>query len=211
MTALEWDKVGERTFQTGVDRGVLYLPSGGAVPWNGLTQVTEERTREVKSYYIDGVKFLDHHVPGSFAAKLTAITYPDELDELLGDAEFAPGVVIHDQKTGLFNLSYRTLIGNDVDGMEHGYRIHILYNIQAVPDDVAFNTVGDNVAPSQFGWKLTGTPASMFGIRPTSHISLDSRRVDPGVLETLENLLYGTAETAPELPNIVAFLGMVEV
>lgn len=211
MTALVWDQVGERRYETGVDRGVLYPPGGAAVSWNGLISVNETVNREVKPYYIDGVKFLDHHVPGSYAAQLSAFTYPDEMDALIGTEEFSPGVFVHDQRSPkLFNLSYRTLVGNDVEGMDYAYKVHILYNLLAVLNDISFNTIGENVEPQAFQWSISGTPSTMFGIRPTSHISLDSRRIDPLLLVDLENLLYGTTESDPELPDLVTLLGMVE-
>src|SRR5215204_7134875 len=116
MTALVWDQVGERRYETGIDHGVLYLDSGDAVPWNGLIGVNEIVGRETKPYYIDGIKFLDHKVLGSYAAKLSAYTYPDEMDELVGTLEFTPGVFLHDQPSAkFFNLTYRTMVGNDVD------------------------------------------------------------------------------------------------
>lgn len=212
MTALVWDQVGERRYETGVDRGVLYPPSGSAVPWNGLISVNETVSREVKSYYVDGIKFLDHHVPGSYSAKLSAFTYPDEMDELIGTQEFVPGVFVHDQRSPrLFNLSYRTLVGNDVEGLDHAYKIHILYNLLAIPDDVTYSTNGESVEPQAFGWSISGTPAQMFGIRPTSHISLDSRRIDSAMLETLEEILYGSDEEDPSLPGLVDLLSMVDV
>lgn len=209
MTALAWDQVGDRRYETGVDRGVLYLPSGAAVAWNGLTDVSETLTREVKSYYIDGVKYLDHHIPGSYAAKLSAFTYPDELNEVLGNAVFAPGVIVHDQRARLFSLSYRTLVGNDLDP-DLGYKVHIVYNVLAVPADTSFGSLSDSPSPQSFQWSLTGTPNTMLGIRPASHISLESRGIDPDLLFEIESLLYGTPEADPALPNLVDLLGMVE-
>lgn len=208
MTVLEWDRVGDRRYETGIDRGVLYLPDGSAVPWNGLTGLTESRGREVKSFYTDGVKYLDHSVPGDFAANLTAITYPDELDELLGDVEYAPGVSLYDQRAQMFNLSYRTRVGNDLDP-DAGYKIHILWNLLAVPADVAFASNGDSVAPVAFAWSLTATPSQMFGIRPTAHISLNSLRMDPETLDTIEALIYGTVGTDPVLPTLVELLALI--
>jgi len=210
MTVLEWDKTGDRRFETGVDRGVLYLRDGAAVPWNGLTSISEETSREVKSYYLDGVKYLDHHVPGSYAATLSAFTYPDELDALMGNEEFAPGVILHDQKSSVFHLSYRTKIGNDVEGVDFGYRLHILYNIMAVSNGAAMSSIGDAVTPSAFEWALTGTPANMYGVRPTSHISLDSRHLDSLQLVAIENLLYGTEEDEPTMPDAVDLLEMLD-
>lgn len=212
MTTLVWDQVGERRYETGVDRGVLYPPSGDAVPWNGLISVNETVNREVKPYYIDGVKFLDHHVPGSYAAKISAFTYPDEMDALVGTHEFSPGVFVHDQRSPkLFNLSYRTRVGNDLEGMDHAYKVHILYNLFATLDDVTHTTIGDSVSPMAFSWSVSGTPSQMLGIRPTSHISLDSRRISPSVLDTIEELLYGAVGSEPSLPSLVDLLGMVEV
>jgi len=210
MTALEWDKVGDRRYETGIDRGVLFPPSGSAVPWNGLTSVTETVSREVKSYYLDGVKYLDRHIPGSYAAKLSAFTYPDELDVLLGTAEYAPGVFLHDQRAKLFHLSYRTLVGNDIDGTDHGYKIHVVYNVLAVPSDRASDSLDDSTDLSPFEWDLSGTPNVMFGMRPTAHLSLDSRRIDATLLETLEEMIYGTDDDDPSLPLLVDLLAVVD-
>jgi hypothetical protein len=210
MAELQWHQPGERRYETGVDRGVLYLSDGTAVPWNGLTSVTEGVSREVKSYFLDGIKYLDHHVPGSFSAKLQAFTYPDELDELLGTSRFAPGVFVHDQRTNLFNLSYRTLVGNDVEGTDHGYKLHILYNILAIPGDLGYETVGESFSALMFEWDLSGTPPQMFGVRPTCHISLHSRSIDSALLEAIEVLLYGSVSADPTLPSMVDLLKLIE-
>lgn len=210
MTVLAWSQVGDRRYETGIDRGVLYLPDGTAVPWSGLVSITENTDREVKSYYLDGVKFLDRHVPGSYSAKLGAYTYPDELDELLGVSAFAPGVFVHDQRTKLFNLSYRTLEGNDLEGIDADYKIHIVYNVLAVPNSVALNSLSNSPSPTLFEWTLSGTPPQMFGIRPTAHISLHSRGINPDLLEFLEGLLYGTSTDDPSLPSMVDLLALVE-
>ena len=210
MTALVWDQVGARRYETGVDRGVLYTPDGDAVPWNGLVAVTEDRDREIKEYYLDGVKYLDHFVPGSFKGSVQAFTYPDELDELMGTHEFVPGVFIHDQNVRMFDLCWRTGVGNDLEGMDYGYKIHILYNITASVGSVSHQTVGETTEPQTFEWKLSGTPASMWGIRPTSHISISSRHINPALLVTLEELLYGTEAVDAALPGIVELLAILE-
>lgn len=211
MTALAWDQVGERRYETGVDRGVLYPPNSSAVPWNGLISVAETVTREVKPYYIDGIKFLEHHVPGSYSAKIVAFTYPDEMDELIGTQEFVPGVFVHDQRSPqLFNLCYRTKVGNDLEGIEYGYKIHILYNLLAVLNDTTLITIAESVAPVTFEWTIYGTPSRMFGMRPTSHISLDSRRIDSEMLSTLEDKLYGSDNFNPSLPSVVNLLNLVK-
>jgi len=217
VTVLQWDKAGDRRYHTGVDRGVLYPPSGPAVPWNGLTSITETTSRDVKSYYVDGVKYLDHHVPGSYAAKLSAFTYPDELETLLGTTEYAPGVFLHDQRAKLFHLSYRTLIGNDIDGTDHGYKIHVIYNVLAIPNDKAMDSLADTVSVEPFEFDLTGTPNVLFGIRPTAHISLDSRKISPTQLTVVEGLLYGTPYvdadnpgTDPSLPLLDELLSIID-
>jgi hypothetical protein len=210
MTKLVWDQAGERRYETGIDRGVLFLSDGGVVPWNGLVSVAETRSREVKSHYIDGIKYLDRHVPGSYEAKLSAFTYPDELDALMGTTEFIPGVTLHDQRARYFHLSYRTLVGNDVDGTEHGYKVHLVYNVMASPGDVSFNSLSASPTPQLFEWNLTGTPNLMFGIRPTSHISLDSRHADPVTLTFIEETIYGTELLDPSLPPLVDLLGLLE-
>jgi hypothetical protein len=208
MTALVWDQVGARQYETGLDRGVLYLPNGSAVPWNGLTGLNENRSREVKSFYTDGIKYLDHFILSDFSANLTAYTYPDELDVLLGDAEYAPGVSLHDQRTKMFNLSYRTLIGNDLES-DAGYKIHLLWNLTASPSDVQFASDGAQVAPVAFAWSLTSTPSHFLGARPTSHITLNSLKMDPAVLADIEDLIYGTETTNPSLPTLVDFLNLI--
>lgn len=209
MTIIVWDEVGERRYETGVDRGVLYVAGGSAVPWNGLVSVAENLSRESKPYYLDGIKYMQRHTPGSYSAKLQAFTYPDELDDLLGTAEFAPGVRMHDQRAKLFNLSYRTKIGNDTDGPDHGYRIHLVYNILAVPSDFTHSTLDKSASISPFDFDLTGVPVAQAGFRPTAHISLDSRDIDPDLLITLEELIYGTAEADASLPALPDLLAVV--
>lgn len=211
MTRIQWDQKGERRFETGVDRGVLFLLDGTAVPWNGLTLVGESIDQEVKSYYLDGIKYLDHHVSGSYSSRIQAFTYPDELDHLTGVSPFIAGVFLHDQNAKLFNLSYRTLIGNDVQGLDHGYKLHLLYNLLAVPADAEFESVKETIEPRSFEWTLTGTPPQMVGARPTNHISIDSRLVNQTALQTFENTLYGTSVSDPRLPRLVDVLTFFEL
>lgn len=209
MAILEWDQVGERRYETGIDRGVLYTSPFNAIPWNGLVSVVENRSQEVKSYYMDGIKFLDHQVLGSYAAKLQAFTYPEELDALLGTSEFLPGIYLHDQRTKLFDLVYRTRIGNDLDGVDHGYKIHIIWNVRAKPSDFTYDTLTDTTSIKPFEWDLTAIPVTgQPGIRPTAHVSLDSRSMDPANLELLESKLYGSEFGEPELPTLLELLDM---
>ena len=203
MATLVWDKVGERIFQTGVDRGVLYLHDGTAVPWNGLVDIEEGSNSELKSFYLDGVKFLDSLSPGDFIGKLKAFTYPEEFDEVNGIANVSPGLVYYNQPPKSFNLSYRTKIGNDIEGLDYGYKIHILYNLIANPDSQSYSTLKDSgIDATEFSWSLTGTPPKIEKFRPTVHISFDSRNTPPDILEMLEDKLYGTETSEPGLPSI---------
>jgi hypothetical protein len=203
MAVLEWDTVGERIFQTGVDRGVLYLQDGTVAPWNGLTSVEESSNGELKSYYLDGVKYLENLTPRDFVGHLKAFTYPDEFDSVNGIVTIVAGFEAYEQPSKSFNLSYRTKIGNDIDGVDHGYKIHILYNLLAQPDSYGFSTSDDSGAkPIEFGWTLTGTPPSVQSIRPTVHIVIDSTKTAPDIISIIENKLYGTATTSPSLPSI---------
>jgi hypothetical protein len=203
VTALTWDKPGERIFQTGVDRGVLYLHDGRVIPWNGLTGVEESPQQELKSFWLDGVKYLDNLSPADFSGKLKAFTYPDEFDEVNGIVQAAPGLSYYEQPSHSFDLSYRTRIGDDIEGIEHGYKIHVLYNVIAVPDSTSFETMkGSDVSPVEFAWTLSGTPEKIHKLRPTVHISMDSTKTPPEIWQLLENLLYGTATTDPVLPTI---------
>jgi hypothetical protein len=207
MTALAWDAIGERRYETGIDRGVLYLHDGTTAPWNGLTSVEEATTSEIKSYYLEGVKFLENYIPGDFEAKIKAFTYPEEFDQVNGLADVQPGLDIYDQPASSFNLAYRTKIGNDVS-QDCGYKIHILYNVIANPDSVLYNTLDDSgVQPTQFGWSLSGTPIKLVGFRPTVHISIDSTITPPDVMQVLEDQLYGTETSDPRLPSMSEIAG----
>lgn len=210
MTVMVWDQIADRRYETGVERGVLFPLSGPAVPWNGLVSVSETLSREVKSYYIDGMKFLDHVIPGAYQAKLQAFTYPDVLDGIQGVAEYVPGVNVHDQRFGMFHLSYRTRVGNPLEGLDHGYKLHLLYNLTAIPSDTTFNTVSDNAVPTTFEWTLNGVQTVMWGIRPTNHLSFDSREVDPDILAYVEGLVYGTPTTEPVMPDLVTLLTTID-
>lgn len=205
MATLTWDKVGERVFQTGVDRGVLYLQDGTAVPWNGLTGVEDSSNGELKSYYLDGVKFLENLTPRDFVGKLKAYTYPEEFDSCTGITSVVEGFEAYEQPPKSFSLSYRTKIGNDIDGVDHGYKLHILYNLLAQAESYAYSTFNDSGAtPIEFSWNLTGTPPKIDRFRPTVHVTIDSTKTPPDVLEIIENKLYGTVYGSnPSLPTFL--------
>lgn len=202
MAKLLWDQPGDRRFETGVDRGVLYLPNGSAVVWNGLTSVEEGSELEVKAAYLDGMKYLEYHVLGDFIGSLRAFTYPAEFDQVLGNQETIPGMFLHDQRPTSFGLSYRTKIGNDVDGQDHTYRIHLLWGLRATPEAIARTSLNEEVTPTEFGWSLSATPQLVSGHRPAAHISFVANEMDPDFLVALEELIYGTDSTDPELPSL---------
>lgn len=208
MTAIVWDQVGERRFETGIDHGVLYLPA--AVPWNGLVAVTEDNGGEVKEYFQDGDKFMQRRVLGSYSGKISAFTYPDELEGAMGNPEFTAGVNLHDQRPSWFNLSYRTREGDDLDP-DAGYKIHIIYNVMVTPSSVTFDTLkGGTAEPETFDFDISTVPVGLSGHRATSHISINSRRLDPEKLSDLEDTIYGTVSTSPSLPSLSSLLGIVD-
>jgi hypothetical protein len=202
MTTLAWDQPGEKNYETGVDRGVLYLPDTRVVPWNGLTGVSDTTDRESDSFYMDGVKFLERQVRGDFKATLKAFTYPDEFDEVNGNLEFAPGMTLHGHLPKAFDLSYRTLLGNDLEGTDRGYRIHIFYNVLATPTIGDYATMSDSAKPVEFSWTLSATPKVVYGYGPTTHVSLDSTEIVQRRLRAVEEIIYGTDETDPWLPDV---------
>lgn len=204
MTVIEWDKVGERVYQSGVSKGVLYLKDGRVVPWNGLTAIEDGTNPELKSYYLDGVKILDHVTPGDYVGKLSAFTYPDEFDEVVGVRPIATGLSFYEQPSKTFNLSYQTRISSDTDP-DLGYKIHLLYNLSAIPESSQFETLKEQADANVFSWSLSGTPPiyTIDGVKPAVHISVDSRDARPDLLAQVENILYGTDTTEPRFPTIL--------
>ena len=202
MARLTWDNIDERTYQTGVDHGVLYPQDGPAVPWNGLVGMEESSNSELKAYYLDGVKFLENLSPGEFQGKLKAITYPEEFDQVTGLAIVSPGLIFHEQESKSFSLSYRTLVGNPIQGTEYGYKIHILYNLLANPDSRSYQTLSGTEEPTEFVWNLTGTPERIHKFRPTVHVVIDSLKTPIDVMALLETRLYGSETMPASLPTI---------
>jgi hypothetical protein len=210
LAILEWDQVGERLYETGVDHGVVYLRDGRTAAWNGLRSVEAGSDSENAPFYLDGVKYLHRVIPGDFAGKVTAFTYPDELEEVVGIEEVAPGMHYYQQMPKMFDLSYRTRIGNDLEGTDYAYKLHILYNLLAVPDQSSHQSISEQVQPLEFGWVLNGTPPMSSGNRPTLHISIDSRTADPAVLANIESILYGTVNTNPRMPSFDEITHLME-
>lgn len=195
---LVWDGIGERTYETGVDHGVLYPAVDGMYPkgvvWNGLTAVTESPSGgEDSALYADNIKYLNLKSAEEFGASIECYTYPDEWMACDGSAELANGVVLGGQKRQNFGLSYRTKIGNDVDGEDHGYKLHLIYNCSATPSERAYNTVNDSPEAITFSYEISTTPITMENFKPVSCITIDSTKADKAKLASLEEILYGTA------------------
>ena len=209
MAVLVWDKTGAKKFETGLDRAVLYLSDGSAVPWNGLLSVVEHNDKDMTPIYYDGKKVGDQVSLGDYSATMTALTYPDEFIELEGSGKLRSGLYLGDQPSQTFSLCYRTRIGNDVDGDTSGYKIHILYNVTAVPSDKSYSTLSDSPGPVQFEWTINAVPEEVSGFRPTAHIVINSHDIAPALLTYFETILYGSAgQNAALLPmsTIISYI-----
>ena len=219
MPRITWDDTSKRLYETGVKMGVVYpIQSGGAytkgVAWNGLTAVTESPSgAEATALYADDIKYLNLMSNEEFSATIEAYTYPDEFAECDGSAELAKGVMIGQQKRKTFGLCYRTTLGNDVEGNDYGYKLHLVYGCLAAPSEKAYSTINDSPEAITFSWEVSTTPVAVTGFKPTSQITIDSTKVNTSKLSALENVLYGTnadgdtgAEPRLPLPDEVATL-----
>lgn len=206
MSKIVWDAIGEHTFETGVRNGVLYLKDAeGAyntgVAWNGLTSVSESpEGAEATDLYADDIKYLTLMSAENFKATIEAYTYPVEFEECDGSATIANGVVIGQQSRKPFGLCYRTAIGNDTDGNEHGYKLHIVYGCQASPSEKQYSTINDSPEAITFSWEVNTTPVNVTGKKPTATLIIDSTKADKAKLTALEAILYGSESTEPRLP-----------
>ena len=211
-----WDQTGERLYETGVKKGVLYpqgengtYPTG--VAWNGLTAVTESPSgAEASPLYADDIKYLNLYSTEEFGATVEAYTYPDEFAQCDGSAEIAKGVVIGQQKRKMFGMSYVTTLGNDVDSNNHGYKLHLIYGATAAPSEKGYTSISDSPEAITFSWELSTTPVSVAGFDPTASITIDSTKADKVKLKALEDILYGTEETEARLPlpdEVVTLMG----
>ena len=198
MSKLVWDQTGQRLYETGVRQGVLYpIGANGTYPkgvaWNGLTAVTESPSgAEASPIFANDGKYLSLMSAEEFGATIEAYTYPDEFAVCDGSDELATGVVIGQQKRKAFGFCYRTALGNDVDGEEYGYKLHIVYGCMATPSEKAYATINDDPEAITFSWELTTTPVPVTGKRPTALLTVDSTKVDATSLAALETILYGT-------------------
>lgn len=206
MARLVWDKTGERVYETGVRQAVLYpQETGGTYPlgvaWNGLTGVTESPSgAESTPIFADDIKYLSLMSAEEFGATIEAYTYPDEFAACDGSSDIATGVSIGQQKRKSFGLCYRTALGNDVDGEDYGYKLHIIYGAIAAPSEKGYATINNDPEAITFSWEISTTPVSMTGFKPTASIAIDCTKADATKLKALEDILYGSESVSARLP-----------
>lgn len=200
-----WDNVGEKKFEAGVKKGVLYIQSENVytngVPWNGLTGITEKPTgAEVTKLYANDSVYGSLQASEDFEATIEAYTYPEEFEACDGSKEMAPGVYIAQQERQPFGLSYVTTVANDTEGLLYGYKIHMVYGALAKPSEKAHSTINENPEATTMSWDVATTPVPVEGFKPTSHLVIDSTKVNADKLAALEKILYGDDNTEPRLP-----------
>lgn len=206
MSKLVWDKTGERLYETGIDRGVLYpIQDDGAyslgVVWNGLTAVTESPSgAEATALYADNIKYLNLVSAEEFGCTVEAYMYPDEFKVCNGEAELGTGINIGQQARKVFGMCYRTVIGNDVNSNGYGYKLHLIYGCLAAPSERAYSSINDSPEAITFSWEISTTPVNVTGFKPTACLTIDSTKVDAEKLAALEAILYGSETTEPRLP-----------
>lgn len=208
MTALVWDQTGQRLYETGVDRGVIYpanISSPGSynkgAAWNGLTGVSESPSgAEESAQYADNIKYLGLRSEEEWAGTINAFTYPEEFEPCDGSREVAPGVMIGQQTRIPFCFSYRSLIGNDTEFTDHGYKLHLIYGLTAAPSSRERNTVNESPEAMGMSWEVSATKVAVAGYKPTASFTIDSTKVDPNVLAALEAILYGSANADSRMP-----------
>lgn len=206
MSRIKWDPIGERRYETGVNQGVLYVqdskgeyPKG--VPWNGLISVNESPSgAEATPLYADNIKYLNLLSNEDFGVTIEAYFYPDEFAECDGSMEIAPGVTIGQQKRKTFGLSYKTILGNDVDGDDYGYKLHLVYGGLAAPSEKNHASINDSPEAITFSWEVSTTPVEVTGHKPTAHLEIDSTKVDAEKLAAIEAILYGSESEEARLP-----------
>lgn len=202
MTRINWDGHGNRFFELGVDRGVLYIGNEPGVPWIGLARVNISTSGgSEKPRFLDGVKIANYSTPEHLAATIDAFTYPSAFERCDGTANLGNGLRAKHQRRIPFAMCYRTKIGNDLDGIDHAFKIHILYNLRAEPSDRPYETLADENEPMKLSWKANGRGERVAGILPTAHFEIDSRDTPLELLNQIENILYGADGSDPRLPT----------
>jgi hypothetical protein len=213
MARLTWGDTGTRFFETGVDRGVLYVGDNPGVPWNGLISVDEKPSGgSATPYYIDGDRYYTEQGSEEFGATINAYTYPDEFAPCDGSVQVTEslGLFVQHQPRMPFNLSYRTLIGNDVEGTQLGYKVHLLYGLTVAPTERQNNTVSDSPSANSFSWEVTATPPALTGYKPSAHFVIDSRTAHPNALSDVEGYLYGSSTQHPQMPDLATLISIFE-
>lgn len=211
MSRITWDALGERIYEIGLDHGVLYLPEDDSddgysvgVPWNGLTKVTDSVLNDEGSplYYGDTVVYSEY-MSGGYTGNIEALTYPDEFDRCLGIVEYYRGIELYRQYPIQFGLSYRTLIGSDAEGLDKGYKIHLLYNVRIPKFEKSYATISDSLDISAMSWEYEAFPEMMYiaDVKPVYHIAINSTTTPSSVMKFLEETLYGTESSQPRLPG----------
>jgi len=209
MARVTWNAPSKKIYESGVDRGMLYVAESKGVPWNGLVSVTESPSGgEVTPYYIDGLRYLNHVALEEFAAVIEAYTYPREFDQCDGTTPVSYGLFATRQPRRSFGLAYRTMIGNDVQGLAFAYKLHLVYNAIATPTDRANVTMSDSPEIDNFSWEVVTKPPSMKGFKPTTHFVIDSRETPAGLMTKIEQVLYGTPTSDPYLPDVEELIFM---
>ena len=218
MARLIWDEVGQRFFETGVKNGVLYVQNNdgsyaNGVVWNGLTAITESPSgAEETPLYADDVKYLTLRSAEEFGATIEAFTYPEEFEQCDGSAQIAEGITVGQQARKAFGLCYRTAVGNDIQGQEFSYKLHIIYGCTVAPSEKSYSTINDNPEAITFSWELSTVPVPVDGFKPTASLVIDANKVDAGKLQLLENALFGDSENEATLllPNQIMELMKAE-
>lgn len=213
---IEWDKIGEREYETGVKNGVLYPYAedgyGKGVAWNGLISVTESPSgAEPTKLYADDSEYGSLTSREEFGGTIEAYMSPPEFDQCDGTAEIAPGVTIGQQERKIFGMCYRTVLGNDTKNEDYGYKLHIVYGGKAKPTEKQYSSINDSPEAATLSWEFTTTPVSVPGHKPTSIVTINSTKVNAEKLKTLEDSLYGTAEKEPTIlmpDKIIEIMGV---
>ena len=206
MPKIVWDNTGERLYETGVRNGVLYpIQTDGTyskgVAWNGLISVTESPSgAEATPLYADDIKYLNLISAEEYGSTIEAYTYPDEFAECDGSASIATGVNIGQQPRKTFGMCYRTVVGNDIENDNYGYKLHLVYGALAAPSEKAFSTINDSPEAITFSWEVSTTPVNVTGFKPTASLTIDSTKVDAAKLASLEAILYGSESEEARLP-----------
>lgn len=203
MARISWGSQDERRFETGVDRGVLYAPGWSGVPWNGLKSVNEEPSGgEPRPFYVDGYKYLNVATAEEYSATLEAFSSPLQFGPCDGTVGIANGLFATQQPRLPFNLAYRTLVGNAVEGTDYGYKIHLVYNALASPSQKSNTSLSGSASPLSLSWKITTTPPKMTGRKPTAHLVVDSTRTHEELVQVIEDILYGTDSAEARMPDV---------